>query len=107
MTAKSATPRTDKRKAKPKPKARRGRGRPSIYTEALAVKICLRLAEGEPLRSVCRDPAMPDKATVLRWLADKAKADFRDQYVHARQMQADALFDEALEIGRASCRERV
>ena len=27
-----------------------------------------------------------------------AKTDFRDQYAHARDMQADALFDEALEI---------
>ncbi len=73
-------------------------GRPSLYTEALAAKICRRLADGEPLRSICRDKVMPDKATVLRWLADKKKADFRDQYAHAREMQADALFDEALEI---------
>ncbi len=84
-------------KKKPTPKKTK-KGRPSLYTEALAAKLCLRLAEGETLRSVCRDQAMPDKATVLRWLADKAKADFRDQYAHAREMQADALFDEALEI---------
>ena len=84
-------------KKKPAPKKRKT-GRPSLYTEALAAKICRRLAEGETLRAICRDPAMPDKATVLRWLADKAKADFRDQYAHAREMQADALFDEALEI---------
>ncbi len=80
-------------KAKPKKK-----GRPSLYTEALAAGICRRLAEGETLRSVCRDKAMPDKATILRWLADKKKADFRAQYAHAREMQADALFDEALVI---------
>ncbi len=80
-------------KAKPKKK-----GRPSLYTEALAAEICRRLAEGETLRAICRDTAMPDKATVLRWLADKKKADFREQYVYAREMQADALFDEALEI---------
>ncbi len=98
MTATSSTTRTNKRKAKPKPKARRGRGRPSRYTTELAADICRQLADGEPLRSICRDSAMPDKATVLRWLADKEKADFRDQYVHAREMQADALFDEALEI---------
>ncbi len=84
-------------KKKPVPKKRK-KGRPSLYTEALAAKICQRLAEGETLRSICRDQAMPDKATVLRWLADKTKADFRDQYAHAREMQADALFDEALEI---------
>ncbi len=74
------------------------KGRPSLYTDALAAEICRRLAEGETLRSVCRDEAMPDKATILRWLADKAKADFRAQYTYAREMQADALFDEALVI---------
>ena len=84
-------------KTKPAPKKRKT-GRPSLYTEALAAEICRRLAEGETLRSVCRDKAMPDKATVLRWLADKKKAVFREQYVYAREMQADALFDEALEI---------
>lgn len=82
---------------KPTPKSPK-KGRPSLYTEALAAKLCLRLAEGETLRAICRDQAMPDKATVLRWLADEAKADFRDQYAHARDMQADALFDQALEI---------
>ncbi len=41
---------------------------------------------------------MPDKATVLRWLGDDKRANFRDQYVRAREMQADALFDEALAI---------
>ncbi len=80
-------------KAKPKKK-----GRPSLYTKALVAKICCRLAEGETLRAICRDPAMPDKATVLRWLGDGEKAAFRDQYAHAREMQADALFDEALAI---------
>ena len=50
-------------------------GRPSLYTEALAAKICKRLTEGEPLRSICRDKAMPDEATVPRWLADKKKID--------------------------------
>ena len=84
-------------KKKPVPKKTKT-GRPSLYTEALAAEICRRLAEGETLRAICRDTAMPDKATVLRWLADKKKADFREQYVYAREMQADALFDEALEI---------
>ncbi len=74
------------------------KGRPSLYTDKLAAKLCRRLAEGETLRSVCRDKEMPDKATVLRWLGDKTKIDFRGQYAHARDMQADALFDEALEI---------
>ncbi len=77
--------------AKPKKK-----GRPSLYTEALVAQICRRLAEGETLRAICRDPAMPDKATILRWLGDKEKADFRDQYAHAREMQAGWRADNAV-----------
>ena len=95
MTKKKAALSRKRAKAKT---PRRKTGRPSLYTDALAAKICARLAEGETLRAICRDGVMPDKATVLRWLADKKKADFREQYVYAREMQADALFDEALEI---------
>ena len=64
---------------KPAPKKRK-KGRPSLYTEALAAKICLRLAEGETMRAICRDAAMPNKATVLRWLADATHTEFRDRY---------------------------
>ena len=78
--------------------AKRKRGRPSDYTDVLALEICRRIAEGESLRSVCRDEAMPDKTTVLRWLGTKENEEFRTQYACAREMQADALFDEALEI---------
>ncbi len=88
-------------KKKPAPKKTK-KGRPSLYTEALAAKICRRLAEGETLRSICRDDAMPGKTTVLRWLSDKKNGDFRDQYAHARELQADSLFDEALEIADAT-----
>lgn len=39
---------------------------------------------------------MPDKATVFRWLADKRE--FCDQYRLAREIQADLLADDILEI---------
>ena len=42
-------------------------GRPPDYTEALAEEICLRLAEGESLVSMCREEGMPGRATVFRW----------------------------------------
>lgn len=73
-------------------------GRPSLYSEELAEEICRRIAGGRSLRSVCRDADMPDGATVCRWLAKEEHARFRDHYAHARELQADALFDEALEI---------
>ncbi len=57
--------------AKPKKK-----GRPSLYTEALAAKICRRLAEGESLRAICADKVMPAISTVMGWLFNGKHQDF-------------------------------
>ena len=98
MTSTSSTPRADKRKAKPKPKARRGRGRPTRYTDALATEICIRLAEGESLRAICRDDTMPGLRTVMRWLFDGDHDDFWQQYARAREAQAEVWADEIVSI---------
>lgn len=71
-------------------------GRPSDYTEKLAEIICLRLAEGESLRSVCRDDDMPSKQAVLRWLARNEA--FRAQYVRAKAEGAEAIAEELFDI---------
>ncbi len=71
-------------------------GRPSDYTQQVADEICERIADGISLRTICATDDMPAKATVFRWLA--ARADFRDQYARAREVQADALADELLDI---------
>ncbi|WP_447887264.1 terminase small subunit-like protein [Serratia fonticola] len=71
-------------------------GRPSDYTEELAEIICLRLAEGESLRSVCRDDEMPSKQAVLRWLARNEQ--FRAQYVRAKEEGAEAIAEELFDI---------
>jgi hypothetical protein len=70
--------------------------RPSDYTPELADRICSRLADGESLRTVCRDEDMPDKATVFRWL--RSNQPFCDQYTRAKEESADALTDEMLDI---------
>ncbi len=72
------------------------KGRPSLYTEALAVKICRRLAEGKSLRKVCEAKGMPSAETVRRWLLDNE--DFCAQYARAREVQADRFAEEILEI---------
>jgi hypothetical protein len=72
------------------------RGRPTIFSPELADRICERLADGESLRRICLDEDMPGKSTVMRWLAKFPE--FRDQYARAREVQADTLFDECLEI---------
>ena len=71
-------------------------GRPSSFTQETADAICERIADGESLRAICSEDGMPDKATVFRWLA--AHEAFRDQYVRARETQADTIFDEILDI---------
>jgi len=71
-------------------------GRPSLYSEGLADAICERLADGESLRTICSGQDMPDKATVFRWLAKHDE--FATRYARARESQADAIFDEMLDI---------
>lgn len=71
-------------------------GRPSSYTQEVADKICEEIANGKSLRSICAEEDMPAKSMVFRWLA--ADEAFRDQYARAREAQADAIFDEILNI---------
>lgn len=71
-------------------------GRPSSYTDDIALQICERLSDGRSLRSICLDDDMPGQTTVFRWLA--ANETFRKQYARAREAQADAIFDEMLDI---------
>lgn len=71
-------------------------GRPSNYSVEMADAICERIADGESLRSICSSDDMPNKATVMRWLA--SNTEFSDQYARARDAQADAIFDEIIDI---------
>lgn len=80
---------------KPSP---RKTGRPTVYTEALGDYICNELVSGRSLRSICTDEGVPPVGTVLRWLAQDLHVGFREQYAKARELQADALFDETLQI---------
>ena len=48
---------------------------------------------------------MPDKSTVLRWLADDSRREFRDHYARAREVQADTLAEETVEIADDSSRD--
>ncbi len=84
-------------KKKPAPKNAKN-GRPSLYTKALAAKICLRLAEGESLRTICADKAMPGISTVMGWLFDGNHDGFSEQYARAREAQAEIRADEITDI---------
>ena len=71
-------------------------GRPSDYSEALAETICDRIADGESLRSICVDDAMPCKASVMLWL--KRNVSFQTNYADARARQTEGMADDILEI---------
>ena len=66
------------------------------FTQELFDTICERIAGGESLRSICRDEDMPSQTAVFNWLAKDAA--LVEQYTRARELQADTLFDEMLDI---------
>ena len=71
-------------------------GRPSGFSPEIANRICEALIEGNSLRTICLANDMPSASMVCRWLAQNAE--FREQYAHAREAQADTLTDEMLDI---------
>lgn len=66
------------------------------YSEELAATICERLADGESLRSICRDENMPSKSSVFKWLG--MHKTFADQYARAMEARADSHADDLVDI---------
>lgn len=66
------------------------------FNQATADAICERIAEGEPLREICREPGMPAWRTVYDWKTENA--DFAARFAHAREVGYDAIAEEALTI---------
>lgn len=58
--------------------------------------ICLRTFEGESMRSICRDPAMPSRSRVFKELVENPA--FADQYARAREGLYQSWAEEILEI---------
>lgn len=71
-------------------------GRPSDFTQEKADDICMALSEGKSLRSICHGDDMPTARTVHNWL--NANEAFFQQYAKAREIQAETIFDECLDI---------
>ena len=75
---------------------------PETFEDILA-----RVAEGETLRSVSRDPEMPSFSTIHRWInSDAEDASERwNQYARARNIGLDSMAEETLEIADDSDRD--
>lgn len=66
------------------------------FSQKVADEICSRLAEGEPLRQICRDKHMPSWQAVYQWI--EKYEDFARHIARARKLGFDAIAEEALEI---------
>lgn len=83
-------------------------GRPFPFSQEIADEICERLAKGDSLRKICgadRDDFLPGQNTVFKWLEENDA--FAKQYARARELQADAKFDEAWEIAETATPDNV
>lgn len=67
-----------------------------MFSPELGAEICGRLAAGESLYSICKSAHMPEIVTVYRWMVKDE--DFRQQYVRAREDQAETHADQMQEI---------
>lgn len=82
-------------------------GRPAVFRtqeeerETLD-RIFLRLVLGETMTTVCKDLGI-DRSTI--WRRITANPGFRDAYKRARELQAHALVDRALEIAADSSKD--
>lgn len=72
-------------------------GRPSSFDQTIADEICIRLAEGESLRSICEPEEMPATSTIYRWVSTNET--FREHYTHAREDQGESDADRVGDIG--------
>ena len=72
-------------------------GRPTKHTPKLATEICRRMADGESLRAICEDDAMPSEAAVRKWALDDVGG-FADVYDRAVRLRAMRWSEEILDI---------
>ena len=80
-----------------KPAIKNNTGRPSVYTDELADTILSRMASGESVAEICRDPNMPARSTVMLWVAQD-RCGFSDKYAKMMQVRAFTWADELLDI---------
>jgi hypothetical protein len=71
-------------------------GRPSDYSPELVSEICSRIADGQSVREIARDDAMPAMSTIFAWLSKHSE--FTEQYARAKEAQAEYLAEEILDI---------
>ncbi|KKL96204.1 hypothetical protein LCGC14_1846820 [marine sediment metagenome] len=75
-----------------KPKPRRS----TEYDEKIAAEVCNRVAAGEGLRAICKDPGFPCHQIIYQWLA--AEPTFMTAYTRAREAQMEVWAEDCTDI---------
>lgn len=76
----------------------RKQGRPSLETPETKEAILERIANGEPLEQVCRDPNMPSVSAVNNWRRNDPV--FDGDFARARETGHDAIAARTRDIAR-------
>jgi len=71
-------------------------GRPTKHTPELVDEICTRVANGTPLREICREDDKPTWSTFYDWLRKDKELSAR--FAQARELGTDAIAEDALSI---------
>jgi uncharacterized protein (DUF885 family) len=71
-------------------------GRPTLKTPEICAEICRRIAEGETMQKILKDPGMPAWTTVHEWR--HSDQSFRQDLARAREQQAEVWAEEMLSI---------
>jgi hypothetical protein len=72
------------------------KGRPTLKTPELCAEICRRLAQGETMQAILKEPGMPAWTTVHDW--KRADESFRQALARAREQQAEVWAEEIMSI---------
>ena len=68
------------------------------YSEGTVNRICEAIADGKSLSEVCKRKDIPHICTVLTWLANPDKAEFKKKYDVAVASRTKLMFDDLIEI---------
>lgn len=71
------------------------------YSREIAEEILTRMATGEPLAEICRDPKMPCRTLVYYWLLGKRNPPYEEfgaDFRIAREVSAYALADDLIAV---------
>lgn len=71
-------------------------GRPTTYTPELGDLVCDGIISGLSLKKICLDDSLPTSRTVFTWL--RTYPDFLRNYDRAKEDQAKAMVEDALDI---------